>query len=110
MSVTQVCPKKLAAFDKKAAEAVAKVDYIELLNLRNLQPKQRDLCLREYRIRGIEYVTTELQKVISTEEAAGLTRLLQQCPRLDTLTNHLLSYKEAKKIFAVYSQQLQTLS
>jgi len=109
MSVTQVCPKKLAAFDKRAAEAVAKVDYIELLNLHNMKPKQRELCLREYRVRGIDYITKELQQILATDEAASLTTFLKQCPRLDTLTNHLLTYKEADELFTVYRQQLQEL-
>ncbi len=83
------------------------INLAHLLKLEGFSEEQQELGLREFRIRGIDTVITDLKKLLDTEGKTALNNQLKMCPSIECLVAHLQNeHKELDSVLESYLPKL----
>lgn len=102
-------PNHITLLPPKEADTKPSVDLVALLDLDSFVGEQRELGLREYRIKGIDVLLSDIKKTYTKkEDKDALNKYLRMCPSIEQLTAHILTeYPKSKEWFADYSERLK---
>lgn len=102
-------PSKVKRLPPKEPDTALPVDMVELLDLSAFTDEALELALRDYRIKGVDQLLTDVKKNIrKKEERDALNKYVRMCPPVEKLTAHLLSeHPECKQWFKIYNEKLR---